>query len=105
MSPSAVALRSASDMAHDTQVAPLPSSWGCSAAASPPAEPAGTGRPAPSNAKERGPRFEAMTNSALKGNRPHSYADDPTPRLHGTLRTSHHGPVSDDESPRPAVLA
>ena len=64
---------------------------------------------------ESGPRFETMTRSAFKGNRPLSYADDPTPRLRGTLRratmapvpgpTPEDGPVPDDDSARPASLA
>ena len=79
-------MRSASDIAHATHVAPLPSSCGCRAAARPPADPAGTGRPSWSKAKDIGPRFEAMTRSAFTGDRPRPYATDPTPRLRRRLR-------------------
>src|ERR1700722_1435926 len=50
-------------MAHDTHVAPEPSSMGCKAAARPPAEPEGTGLPSESRAKESGPRFDTTMRS------------------------------------------
>ena len=92
-------MRSASDMAHATQVAPLPSSWGCSAAARPPAEPAGTGRPSWSSANDIGPRFEAMTRSAFNRTGPSHTGHDPTPHLHGPPRPATMETVPDDTAP------
>ena len=98
-------MRSASDMAHATQVAPLPSSWGCSAAASPPAEPAGTGRPVlvqreGQRAPVRGDdqvRFHGQPTPLIPGR--------PYPPPAGPLRRATMAAVPDDPGPASAPPA
>ena len=68
---------------------------GCRAAASPPADPAGTGRPSSSRANDSGPRLEAMTRSAAWPMR----ATLPAP---AARNRSHDGPMPPRPGPPPA---